>query len=412
MKMKRSFKWIRGFQIVILSFALLSLSGCWSASEINNLAIVNVMAIDQSDNGQVEITAVIIKPNTTFSGPGAGSIRSPEKQRKSLIETTKGKSLYKAISKLSSAVPEFLYFGHLDVIVFGERAARENMTSYLDFFKRQNDFRPNIKLLVTKGPARKLVQTKPKMNTTIGLEIKNLAKSNRFDTTNMVKDVSQFMEATLSNTSDPYTGVIQPAKTLGIHMAQKKNTKGQKKPGRKGEKKVKGASGKPQRDRPKALSLRGTAVFKGGQLRGYLDEKETRGMLAIKGELDNGVVVLDCGDNDKGTVSLNIKNSDSKLSPKLSGGDPMMDVKIHVKAEIGDITCSGLNVNSVTIDRFNQKLANLIKRNATDVLNKVKNQWQADIFGFGEAIYKKAPEKWDQLAPQWRNGQFKKMNVH
>ncbi|HEX6923026.1 MAG TPA: Ger(x)C family spore germination C-terminal domain-containing protein, partial [Bacillales bacterium] len=47
-----------------------------------------------------------------------------------------------------------------------------------------------------------------------------------------------------------------------------------------------------------------------------------------------------------------------------------------------------------------------------DVLNKVKNQWQADIFGFGEAIYKKAPEKWDQLAPQWRNGQFKKMNVH
>lgn len=412
MKKSRSLKWVRGLYAIVLVFALLSLTGCWSSAEINDLAVVNVMGVDRNEDGQVEVTSVIVKPDNLFSNT-ASSNKGGEQPGGSLIETTTGKSIFEAMSKLSSAVPERIYLGHLNVIVFGEQAARQKMASFLDFFKRERDFRPNIDLLVTKGSARNLIQMKPQMNTTLGLDLHDLTRTKRFGTAKMVNDISQFMEAMPNNTQDPYTGVIQPARTQGIDTTKEgKSTKRQQNSGRDGIKSVKNASTKSKRDVPKTLSLQDTAVFKGSQLKGFLDQRETRGLLSIKGKLENDVVVLDCGGNDKGTVSLSVKDSKSQFSPHLSGGTPAMDVKIHADASIEDITCSGFDVNSVSIDHLNKELANQITQDARGALEKAKNQWQTDIFGFGKAINRKNPKQWDRMASRWRNGELKKMNVH
>lgn len=406
MKTNRSYKRKRYLYVVILSFFLISLSGCWSASEINNLAVVNVLAIDENKAGKMEVTAVIVKPNMIFTETGS---TGGQKTKNPLIETTTGKSLYEAVGNLSKAVPESLYFGHLNVILFGERAAREKMTTALDFFKRQTDFRPNITVLVAKGPAQKLVQAVPIMNTTIGLELRDLAESNRFDETNMVQDISKFTEQLLSNTTDPYTGVIRTAAETGVNIPNNKHNMEKKKDPRGNKKK---GSTKPKSTKPKMLGLSGTAVFKNGRLKGYLNERETQGLLAIKGELTNGIIVLDCGGNRKGTVSLAVKDTNSQLIPKLEGETPEMTVKVDVDAEIGDISCPGFNVNTASIDRLNQKLADYMKFSAMAVLNQAKNKWQTDIFGFGESIFRKDPATWNKLEDHWREGKLRQMDVN
>ncbi|HEU5138430.1 MAG TPA: Ger(x)C family spore germination C-terminal domain-containing protein, partial [Bacillales bacterium] len=272
----------------------------------------------------------------------------------------------------------------------------------------QTDFRPNITVLVAKGPAQKLVQTVPIMNTTIGLELRNLTESNRFDETNMVQDISKFTEQLLANTADPYTGVIQTASEAGVDIGKSKTARKKNDDRRNKEKKSK----KPKSSKPKMLGLSGTAVFKKGRLKGYLNERETQGLLAIKGDLTSGIVVLDCGGNRKGTVSLTIKGTESQYIPKLGGETPEMVVKMRVNAEIGDITCPDFNISPASIDRLNGKLADYMKHSATAVLNQAKNEWQTDIFSFGSSIYKKDPDTWKDLESHWRDGKLKQMDVH
>jgi spore germination protein KC len=410
-KTYKSCKWAQLLCLNILLVGILTLPGCWSVQEINNLAIVNVMGIDQNDAGEVEVTAVIVKPHTLFSQTVVSG-GAENQQSNFLIETATGKSIFQAVGRLSSSVPERIYFGHMNVIVFGEQAARERMESSLDFFKREIDFRPNIQLLVTKGAAARMIKSTPQLNILPGLELQDLVRFNRFAPTGMVKDISQFANDFSSNTIDAVTGVIQSASKQGIEIGQEGRPNNIESKTQKNGMNTKGrTSTENQQDIPQVLSLTGTAVFKGAQLKGFLDEQESRGLLWIQGELKNEIVVLHCGENDKGTVSLNVSDTQAELSPRISKGTPKMAVNIQVNADIGEFTCSDNDLDSVRIERLNKQLEDQVHEDISDVLNKAKNQWQTDIFGFGKAFYRKLPKEWNQLAPQWRNGQLRKLPI-
>ncbi|SEI04299.1 spore germination protein KC [Halobacillus karajensis] len=406
MKKMKANKRIRLFHSMILLVALLTLTGCWSSDEINNLSTITLIGIDENDTGEVEVTAVIVKPHTLFAETAVDG----SEQSKFLIETTTGESIFDAVSDLSSTTSERIYFGHVNAIVFGERAARKRMVSSLDFFKRETDFRPNTNVLVARGKASQLVQATPHLNVTLGMELEDLVLSNKYSETDMVEDVTQFMKDLSSDTKDPTTGIISSAKRQGvdIHLTGAKNHSDTKK---KEEEPSTNTQENSQLQIPEAISLKETAVFKDGKLKGILDERETRGALLVKGKLKNEVVVLSCGSSPEETISLNITNSASKLTPQFSAGAPHMAIGIQVEAEIGQLACPDFNVDPGQIDRLNQQLESLVKQEVTRVLNKAKNQWQTDIFGFGQEFYRKYPKEWKQMAPVWRNGMLKNMKV-
>ncbi|MFC4617108.1 Ger(x)C family spore germination C-terminal domain-containing protein [Camelliibacillus cellulosilyticus] len=291
----------------------------------------------------------------------------------------------------------------MTTVVFGERAARDKIISSLDYLKRMNDFRPNIKLIVARGTtARNLVQIPQQLNPSIGMELQAYSKTTRFSPGAMFNDVSQFTEALISNTQDPYTGAMELAGHKGIDLveptAQALDV----------EQKASSFDGK----RLGGLIIGQTAVFKGSRLVGFLNKKQTRGLLSINGKLKQDIVSVGCGGRDRGAVTLNITRLKSEYAPRLGGKTPAMDVNIHVTAEAKDITCSNYRLNTRSIAELNKELANTIADDAIDAVELAKNQWQTDIFAFGKAIYQKDPQKWEKLAPKWRKGVLKAMPVH
>jgi spore germination protein KC len=131
--------------IVMHSLFLISLTGCWSSHEAEENAIIDIMGVDKNENGEYEITASIVKTYQIFSLTSKNS--SEAKGGNSYIISTTGKSIVQAISRLASSIPKRLYFGHMNVLVLGNTfASEEDMGPSLDFFKRENDFRPNIQL--------------------------------------------------------------------------------------------------------------------------------------------------------------------------------------------------------------------------------------------------------------------------
>lgn len=378
--------------IIVLFSTIFLLSGCWSSTEIHDLAITNIIGIDVNDAGEYEVTTVLVRPSALFS-PVSNEKIIGDNQNKFLVTTATGKTIFKAMNQLSNSISEKIYVGHMDVVVFGENAAREKMQPALDFFQRENGFRPNIMLLVAKGRAADIINTSPVFNTSTGLEVMDFTKSNRNVASNLVKDISQFMKDYTRNTSDPVTGVITTAEKLGIQAEEEQQH-----------------VENDQQNKMKVASLNGTAVFKEGKLKGFLTEKETRGLLWIKGELKNEVIVLDCGDKGNGNVSVFIRNTETQLIPD-TVNNKKITVKTNVEADIGEITCSNLKLDSGQLNQLNQQLEKRIVKEATVVLNMAQKQWQTDIFSFGEAIYRKSPKEWDRLAPNWRKGGLKDLDV-
>jgi spore germination protein KC len=376
------------FLLTIL--AILSITGCWSAQEINNLAIIHMVGVDEDSAGDVTLTVSVVKPNMLFS-QGAGTPGNPEESF--LINTATGKNLFEAMGKLSSVIPEKIYLGHVNAVVFGEKAARNRMTTSLDFFKRQNDFRPSIQLFVTKGLAEDIVKKTPSLNPTLASELYDLALNSRFSSTKMLKDISKFTDALTSDTIDPITAVI--------------NT-----PTEKQQIKVEKTPSKREPNAPNKLSLYETAAFKGSKLQGFLTQEETRGLLWIRGELEKGHLILACGSSDpEGKVGLNLRKSTSTMIPTLSDDQLKMEVNIQAEADIVEVTCKDFSGDTAQIEKLNKQFEAKIRAESLKTLSIAQQQWETDIFGFGRAIYRKYPAQWDHLAPGWRKGGLKSLDV-
>ncbi|MDF2904005.1 MAG: Ger(x)C family germination protein, partial [Bacillus sp. (in: firmicutes)] len=58
MKIKILPIWKQRLFVIPMFFIPLLLSGCWSAEEINNIAIMNAIGVDLNQAGEYEVTSV------------------------------------------------------------------------------------------------------------------------------------------------------------------------------------------------------------------------------------------------------------------------------------------------------------------------------------------------------------------
>lgn len=292
----------------------------------------------------------------------------------------------------------------MNVLVLGNTfASVENLEQSLDYFKRENDFRPNLQLYVTKEKAADIVRTNPELKPTLGLEIRGMFTTNRYATSAMVKDLSKFSEALGSGSMEPYTGVLSStsrnadfAQSGVVEPIAQKGTN----------------SLVPQENREGSLSLIETAVFKNGKLVGYLNKKETNGLLWLKGDLVKDVIIAPCGNGENnGNTSVIIRRVNTSITPVKSGSKVTLRVDTQADGEISEMTCATPSISSVDLANLNQQIEKIIKMEINDLLTKIKNDWNTDIVGFGDRINRKYPEDWREMASSWKKDGFKNTDI-
>ena len=80
-----------------------------------------------------------------------------------------------------------------------------------------------------------------------------------------------------------------------------------------------------------------------------------------------------------------------------------MKVKIETETNVA------IAENQIKMDAMDKKQVKMIEsaaeqmieNNIKDMIARVQQEYNADIFGFGEMIYKKDPRLWDKLMPVW-----------
>jgi len=360
-------------KIVMCFFIILNLTGCWDNVELNKIAIIMGVAIDKSPEiGGIDMTVQVA--NTAGIKSSSTDIIGSKNTNAYFNLESEGDTIYDIIKNFSKKSSRKLFFAQNQVIILGRGVAEEGLGKYIDFFFRNRETRRLVWILVSDKTASEILNVKSDFENIPALSINELIKQQQFNSEAPMIDLHEFSSRLMSTTTSPIAPII------------KVTIEGNK----------------------KIAYVSGTAVFKKDKMVGELNKSETRGMLWTLGEVKKGIIVT----NAPGTynkISLETTNSSSKLIPEIKNGKITMKIMIKEDGNLGDQSDSSDLTNLKTLEALEKEKASVIKNEVMLALKKAQNL-DADIFGFGEAIYQKYPERWRYMEKNW-NETFKDINV-
>ncbi|MCK2020840.1 Ger(x)C family spore germination protein [Peribacillus frigoritolerans] len=353
-------------KVVILLIVMTPImSGCWDRVEINDLAIVTAASIDKKDNDQIELSIQVFIPKSLSSGGGQGG-PGQGGANTTLVRSAIGSNISDALSKLQSKLPRKIFWGQCKVFIFGEKLSKEGIQEQLDFLLRHPQPRERANVFVSEGKGKPILESVPPLENYSGEVIRELS------------DLHIGMLVTLQNLDEMLTGKPRAAAIPLVKIL----------PPEKGQKKVQGIP-----------YIVGTAVFKKDKMTGTMTEKETRGLLWLRDEMESYTVTLK-PKGEKGEISLNPVSAKVKVIPQIINDKWKVLVKIDTE---GSVIQNGTNLNLSSlkavkaVERDFQK--DIEKRLELAFLNTQDKK--ADILGLGKEFYRKYPKQFNKIENNW-----------
>ncbi|MFP3509788.1 Ger(x)C family spore germination protein [Peribacillus sp. SIMBA_075] len=342
------------------------LSGCWDRVEITDLAIVTAAAIDKKGNDQIELSVQVFIPSSIASGGGQGGSSQGGSGATTMVRYEKGANISDALSRLQSKLPRKIFWGHCKVFVFGEKLAKEGVQEQLDFLLRHPQPREKANVYVSQGKAKPILESLPPLENYSGEVLRELS------------DLHIGMLVTLQDLDEMLTGKPQAAVIPFIKIL----------PPGKGQTKLQGIP-----------YIVGSAVFKKDKMTGTMTEKETRGLLWLRDEIESYTVTLQ-PKGVKGEISLNPVTAKVKIIPQIINDKWKLLVKVNTE---GAVIQNGTNLDLSSpkslkmAERAFQK--DIEKRIELAFLNTQHKK--SDILGLGKDFYRKYPKQFNKVENHW-----------
>ena len=366
--------------ILIITTLIISvtLTGCGGYEELNNLSIVTAVAFDKTDD-EYELSFLIA------NSPKAQT-SAKEGEAKTTVYTGKGKTIAEASKDIEQIVPKQVYLGHINVVVISEDIAKDGFLKIADWLLRNPQTRKKFYLLQAKDEkAKNILKIVSPLESFPSQSIATLIESNS-ETKSIATSItySNFISQLLENGYDP----VLPSITINGNVKEGSNEKNL------------------ETTEPESYLVLGPlAIYKGDKLEGFSTTKESWAINVLKG--------------DSKEINYNVKYQNENISIETSS--LKSTIKIIDEKNI-EITISGVgdiyNINNKIdiqdykeINKIEKTWMKSLKKDLSKVIKKVQNKYKADIFGFGNLIYKNNPKTWKKLEKDWNSKYFPKLNV-
>lgn len=357
--------------ILLSVFLTLGLAGCWSSTELTEMAIVTAFGIDKGDDG-FRISVQVVNP-------GEIAAKNQSYGVPTTVYAADGKSMFEAIRRITTMTSRKLYFSHVRVVLFGEELAKDGIKKPLDFLSRDHEMRADFVMAIAKEmkaeDAIKILTPMEKVAANkIYTSIENSEKN--WAPTKLVL-LDDLVGALVSQGKQP---VITGLEVLGNPNIGNKQENIQ------------------QVKVPTIIKTNKIAVFDDDKLVGWLDEKESKGFNYITDNVTNTVGYVECEGG--GTVTIELIRSKTKMKGKFENGTPKINLTITAEANVADVECPINLTNSKAIRDLEKQFNDKTKEIVLGSVEKAKTL-EADVFGFGEEIERVAPKKWEEIKNNW-----------
>ncbi|WP_078412037.1 Ger(x)C family spore germination protein [Priestia abyssalis] len=376
--MKQKAKNAEIFFVLLLGLLLLSMTGCWSSKEIEEVGLAAGLALDKGEESTIEkelkeqgggypkrdiitVTYQFVNPQAEDKESSSGGAQ--QKSYTNVSET--GDSVHQITREVSLRREGPLFSPHLKVIVIGEDLARTySLEPLLNQFIRDNEIRPSCLVFISKGQARKVMESK-EPGEVPSFRLVGIV-DNEYRTTRILPSVSL---AKLE-------GKMQSGSSFLLQN-------------------IISANGE--------VKFAGAAVIKGKtkKLNGFLDEAELDGITWITGK-GKGGLVKSFDEKTGQLVVYEIKSMKSRIIPHVHGNKISFDVDIESEGRLSENwAVSEAAFENEFLKRVEKAAEQEVKGLVKNVTEKMQKEYEADVAGFGNRLRIEHPKVWEKVKKDW-----------
>lgn len=363
------------FHLIICILCCSLLAGCLGKMEINDLALVMAVGIDEGEKpGTFKVTAEIARP-----GDARGSTGAPTGQTGEPIYSivADGKSIFEAIRNLARFSSRRIFWAHNYIIVINEDLAKKGIHEIIDFFSRNHELRMRTWVVVTPEKAGTLVSTITGMDVIPGQSMDKLFRYSDIVAEAPKTDLMTLQAAYLSHTTHP----------ILARVVLKKRGVSNKKPEEFGS--------------IDQVELSGTGVFHKDQLVGVLSPKQTRGLLWFVEPVQSSIVPVPCPDDPKKVITLELRDQSFQLIPHYEKGKVSFDAHLTTYGDMVEVGCTIPVEQQKLMRMMEDKLEAELKKEIEEVIRLAQKKYKSDFMEFGKVFQNRYPYEWKELNKHW-----------
>ncbi|MBM7540070.1 Ger(x)C family spore germination protein [Amphibacillus cookii] len=352
-------------KLLIILLSLIIFTGCWSATELSDMAIATAIGVDLVDD-QIIITLQVLNP--------AEVAGNEEKTSRTAITnyTIQGDTLFEAIRKLTATSPRKIFVSHIRTVIFGEALAIEGIVDTLDFLMRDHELRADFMIAVAREATAEEVLSIMTPLEKISAErvYTSIKASEEFWAPSKEVKLNELANAIITEGKD---AVITGLAIVGD------------------EEKGKTIENVESTVPYASLFVENMSVFSGDQLVGWLNEEESKGFNFITNNIDNTIESISWKGSDD--ISLEITKHQSKISTRLDG-ELIVEISSKMVVNIADVETDVSFESQDTLHEIEQRFAKTIEALMLASIETAKD-FHVDIFGFGEQLRRDHPREWE-----------------
>ncbi|MBM7566595.1 Ger(x)C family spore germination protein [Paenibacillus sacheonensis] len=351
--------------ILLAVLTALPLQGCADHKEINELALVDMVGVDEREDGTKLAYYQIVNPNGVASSKTGGS-RSP-------IYTFafKGKSWAEFSSNASSTIPRKLFISHFQAYIVSERLAKKGLGELLNFLESDPTRRMATSVFIAKGSVRDIMDTYVPLARSPGNELRSIHElqaklTGRADRDSQVKTlVENYEDGSLAFVSNISLSGGEPFDTTKRYET------------------IEGNRGN--------FTLSGASIIRQGRWIGELKPEQLSTLLLVLGKERALIEDIVLSKGASAQLEMLVRpRIERRLS--LKDGKPALRVIVKPKLKLMSINAAG-KIDSVMLRRlerlFNQRLEGRIGALLAEAKAK---QW--DLLGIGRQIGRRSGSRW------------------
>lgn len=359
-------------------------SGCYDNSEIENLAYVIAIGIDEAEENSFSLTFQTAIPKSIAGGQGGGGEATD-------ISSFKTDNFLSGLKKANEYLSREINLSHTKIIVVSENIAKKGVSAFLNGLQENMEIRPNVYIIVASEGAKKYIESiQPKLSANPSKYFELLFKTYETDFLVPTTQLEDYLNRAKNYGAQP----------IAIYTGIDKAINESKKPGSEEEgKKEEGASKKPDEGENKNMTIKGLAVFKGDQMVGKLDPEEATLFALLTGSNNNvKIEVVDPLDN-RFKVLGTIKKA-KPISTKIifKNDKPQINIDCKLNVYIQAVQSDNDYDEPTKAAILKEAYEGYLNKGFEKLLTKTTYEFKSDIFGFGEYAKRNfsTRAKWEQ----------------
>jgi spore germination protein KC len=359
------------FAVILLSAFLLT--GCWDQKELAEITVVTGMAVDKGEDHKYRLSVEGINATELNNRTAGGNAPS-------IVYGKEGNSLSELIRQMNEGISRNLIYSHMRILFISEEVAEKGMLDFLDFLERNREMRDDFNIVLVKdAKAADVLKVTYQFQKSTSLKF-HTQLSTMVETWGGDPDVrlNDLISAWTSPGREPVMAAVSiqgdPEKGTSVDNMKKVT--------------------------PDALAvLDSLAIFKGGNLKGFLSLEDARNYLWTQDKIKQTSVTVRCGKNRY--IDIRIYNTTTKTDARMVDGKAKVTIEIRGESFLEGTQCPAPADKISTYQEFEEKTESHIERIVSKTISKVQENDKVDIFGFGDVVRRKDYKNFKAIEGNW-----------